>query len=170
MFALIDGNNFYARCERVFQPELRNKPLIVLSNNNGCAIARSEEAKALGITMGHPIHKVPLGVRRKLAIRSANFGLYGNISARIGLERCETMVAADQQFDAEILGVSVKCVQHPQQDLGEIISVSKPFARLRDWRGVLAMPAGHRCHRSATLNATSSSSSASARSRAGWSA
>jgi DNA polymerase V len=84
MFALIDGNNFYASCERLFQPELRGRPLVVLSNNDGCAIARSEEAKALGITMGHPIHKVPPQIRRKLAVRSANFGLYGDISARIG--------------------------------------------------------------------------------------
>ena len=56
MFALIDGNNFYASCERVFQPELRGRPLIVLSNNDGCAIARSDEAKALGVTMGQPLH------------------------------------------------------------------------------------------------------------------
>ncbi|SEL93933.1 DNA polymerase V [Pseudoxanthomonas sp. GM95] len=84
MFALIDGNNFYASCERIFQPELRGRPLVVLSNNDGCAIARSEEAKALGITMGHPIHKVEPRVRRQLAIRSANFGLYGDISSRIG--------------------------------------------------------------------------------------
>ena len=51
MFALIDGNNFYASCERVFQPELRGKPLVVLSNNDGCCIARSAEAKALGVRM-----------------------------------------------------------------------------------------------------------------------
>ena len=51
MFALIDGNNFYASCERVFQPELRHRPLIVLSNNDGCVIARSEEAKALGVAI-----------------------------------------------------------------------------------------------------------------------
>jgi DNA polymerase V len=84
MFALIDGNNFYCSVERVFQPELRGRPLVVLSNNDGCAIARSDEAKALGITMGHPIHKVEPRVRRQLAMRSANFGLYGNIAARIG--------------------------------------------------------------------------------------
>ena len=59
MFALIDGNNFYASCERVFQPELRHRPLIVLSNNDGCAIARSEEAKALGVAMGQPLHLIP---------------------------------------------------------------------------------------------------------------
>ena len=54
MFGLIDGNNFYASCERVFNPSLRNRPIVVLSNNDGCAIARSNEAKALGIPMGAP--------------------------------------------------------------------------------------------------------------------
>ncbi len=84
MFALIDGNNFYASCERVFQPALRGRPLIVLSNNDGCAIARSDEAKALGITMGQPLHEIPPRLRRTLAVRSANFTLYGDLSARVG--------------------------------------------------------------------------------------
>lgn len=52
-FALVDGNNFYVSCERVFQPKLRKLPIIVLSNNDGCAVARSDEAKALGIKMGN---------------------------------------------------------------------------------------------------------------------
>jgi DNA polymerase V len=83
MFALVDGNNFYASCERVFDPSLRGKPLVVLSNNDGCAIARSAEAKALGIGMGQPIHEVPRAVLRQLAVRSANFTLYGDLSARV---------------------------------------------------------------------------------------
>ena len=56
MFALIDGNSFYCSCERAFDPELRNKPVVVLSNNDGCAIARTHEAKDLGIKMGEPYH------------------------------------------------------------------------------------------------------------------
>ena len=84
MIALIDGNNFYVSCERCFQPELRNRPVIVLSNNDGCAIARSEEAKALGVKMGHPLHQIPRPIRNQLAVRSANFALYGDMSARIG--------------------------------------------------------------------------------------
>lgn len=83
MFALLDGNNFYASCERVFQPQLRHRPVVVLSNNDGCAIARSDEAKALGVKMGQPIHQVPAAIRRQLVIRSANFTLYGDLSARI---------------------------------------------------------------------------------------
>ena len=84
MFALVDGNNFYASCERVFQPALRGKPLVVLSNNDGCAIARSAEAKALGIKMGQPAHELTQHVHRYgLQMRSANFALYGDISARV---------------------------------------------------------------------------------------
>ena len=83
MFALLDGNNFYASCERVFQPELRTAPLVVLSNNDGCVIARSDEAKALGIPMGQPLHQLAPATRRQLAIRSANFTLYGDMSARV---------------------------------------------------------------------------------------
>jgi len=84
MFGLVDGNNFYASCERVFQPALRGVPLVVLSNNDGCAIARSAEAKALGIKMGQPAHELKQLVRRHgLQMRSANFGLYGDMSARV---------------------------------------------------------------------------------------
>lgn len=84
MFALVDGNNFYASCQQLWEPQLRGKPLVVLSNNDGCAIARSAEAKALGITMGHPAHELGDLVRRHgLQIRSANFALYGDMSARV---------------------------------------------------------------------------------------
>lgn len=83
MIGLVDGNNFYASCERVFQPKLIGKPVVVLSNNDGCAIARSNEAKKLGVKMGQPIHEVPADVRKHLIIRSANFGLYGHLSGRV---------------------------------------------------------------------------------------
>ncbi|HGM5526054.1 TPA: Y-family DNA polymerase [Stenotrophomonas maltophilia] len=83
MLGLVDGNNFYASCERIFNPSLRGKPVVVLSNNDGCAIARSSEAKALGIKMGQPIHEVEPRLRRQLKVQSANFALYGDISGRI---------------------------------------------------------------------------------------
>ena len=57
-FALVDCNNFYASCERLFQPRLRGRPVVVLSNNDGCVIARSNEAKALGVGMGAPMFKI----------------------------------------------------------------------------------------------------------------
>lgn len=84
MFALIDGNNFYCSCERVFQPRLQGKPLVVLSNNDGCAIARSEEAKALGIKMGQPWFQIRhLEKSAGLVALSANFSLYGDMSSRL---------------------------------------------------------------------------------------
>lgn len=83
MLGLVDGNNFYASVERVFDPSLRGQPVCILSNNDGCVIARSNEAKALGITMGQPIHQVPPTLRRALKVRSANFALYGDLSGRI---------------------------------------------------------------------------------------
>ena len=84
MFGLIDGNNFYASCERIFRPDLRNKPVVVLSNNDGCAIARSNEAKKLGITMGQPYFQIQhLEKEAGLTVFSANFILYGDISNRI---------------------------------------------------------------------------------------
>lgn len=83
MFGLVDGNNFYASVERAFDPRLNGKPVVILSNNDGCAIARSAECKQLGVKMGQPIHEVSSDIRKQLIVRSANFGLYGDISGRI---------------------------------------------------------------------------------------
>ena len=82
--ALVDCNNFYASCERVFQPQLRGKPIVVLSNNDGCVIARSNEAKALGIEMGAPWHLCRDQFKRQgVVVRSSNYTLYGDMSARV---------------------------------------------------------------------------------------
>ena len=84
MYALADCNNFFASCERVFRPELNGKPVIVLSNNDGCAIARSNEAKALGIKMGDPYFKIkPIIEANQVAVFSSNFPLYGDMSRRV---------------------------------------------------------------------------------------
>ncbi|GGI93549.1 Y-family DNA polymerase [Legionella impletisoli] len=84
MFALIDCNNFYASCERLFRPDLRHKPIIVLSNNDGCVIARSNEAKALGIGMGEPFFKVkPLCRAHGVIVFSSNYTFYGDMSHRV---------------------------------------------------------------------------------------
>lgn len=84
MFALIDGNNFYVSCERIFRPSLEGLPVIVLSNNDGCAIARSNEAKALGIKMGHPWFQIKhMADSHGVVALSANFALYGDISDRV---------------------------------------------------------------------------------------
>lgn len=84
MFALVDCNNFFVSCERAFQPELEGRPVVVLSNNDGCVVARSNESKAMGIKMGTPFFQVkPLVEQGKLAVRSSNYTLYGDLSARV---------------------------------------------------------------------------------------
>jgi len=82
--ALVDCNSFYVSCEKVFNPALRNKPVVVLSNNDGCAISRSQEAKDVGIAMGAPIFKCEELVKRHdVKVISANFVLYGDMSERV---------------------------------------------------------------------------------------
>ncbi|MBO0950885.1 Y-family DNA polymerase [Fibrella forsythiae] len=84
MLALVDCNNFYASCERSFNPSLLNKPIVVLSNNDGCVVARSNEAKALGIKMGAPFFQLDeLRKAHDLKVFSSNYTLYGDMSARI---------------------------------------------------------------------------------------
>jgi DNA polymerase V len=84
MYALVDCNNFYASCERVFRPDLNGKPVVVLSNNDGCVIARSSEAKALGIPMGAPAFQYQkLFDQHSVSVFSANFTLYGDMSRRV---------------------------------------------------------------------------------------
>src|SRR5262245_7339118 len=78
LFALIDCNNFYVSCERLFQPVLHGKPVVVLSHNDGCVIARSDEAKALGIPMGLPAFKLTdLVKEHSIEVYSSNYTLYG---------------------------------------------------------------------------------------------
>ncbi len=84
MYALVDCNNFYASCERVFNPGLNGKPVVVLSNNDGCVIARSNEAKALGVPMGAPAFKYnKLFEAHGVAVFSSNYALYGDMSNRV---------------------------------------------------------------------------------------
>ena len=84
MYGLTDCNNFYVSCERVFNPSLEGKPVVVLSNNDGCVISRSEEAKRLGVKMGEPYFKLNELIKHKgLICYSSNFPLYGDISSRV---------------------------------------------------------------------------------------
>ena len=84
MIGLADCNNFYCSCERVFRPDLTGKPVVVLSNNDGCVIARSEEAKALGYKMGDPFYQVKEKLEAEgVAIFSSNYTLYGSLSNRV---------------------------------------------------------------------------------------
>ncbi|NML65927.1 Y-family DNA polymerase [Hymenobacter sp. RP-2-7] len=84
MFGLVDCNNFYVSCERVFQPRLEGRPVVVLSNNDGCIISRSQEAKALGLKMGDPYFQVKGLLRQHgVAVLSSNYTLYGDMSRRV---------------------------------------------------------------------------------------
>ena len=110
LIALVDGNNFYVSCERVFRPSLCGRAVVVLSNNDGCAIARSNEAKALGIKIGTPWfeirEKLPEG---SVVALSANFGLYGDMSNRMmslaaGLGPAQEIYSIDESF-IDVTGV-----------------------------------------------------------------
>ncbi len=104
MYALVDGNNFYVSCERVFRPDLNGRPVVTLSNNDGCAIARSNEAKALGIRMGAPWFQIQhLQKDAGLVAFSANFALYGDMSRRMmrvaaGLGPFQEIYSIDESF------------------------------------------------------------------------
>ena len=109
MYALIDCSNFYASCERVFQPKLREKPIVVLSNNDGCVIARSDEAKALGIDMGTPLFKIRDVVTwNKVQVCSSNFALYGDMSRRV-MDIIQSHIQ-----DVEIYSVDEAFVEFPK--------------------------------------------------------
>lgn len=130
MFALVDGNNFYASCEQLFQPELRGKPLVVLSNNDGCAIARSAEAKALGIRMGHPAHELNGLVRdHGLQMRSANFSLYGDMSARV------VAILRDQAPRVEVYSIDESFLD--LSGVGDrMVFCTQLRARIHRWTGI----------------------------------
>ena len=130
-FALVDGNNFYVSCERVFRHSLRTSPCVVLSNNDGCAIARSNEAKDLGIKMGEPWFKIQhLQESAGLVALSANFELYGEISDRMmslaaGLGHRQEIYSIDESF-VDVTGV--------RGDLTERARVIR--ARINQWVGI----------------------------------
>lgn len=111
MFALIDGNNFYVSCERAFRPSLQGIPVVVLSNNDGCAISRSDEAKALGVKMGQPFFQLRDLIEHKgLVCLSPNFELYGDMSDRMmslaaGLGPTQEIYSIDESFIGDLDGV-----------------------------------------------------------------
>ncbi|WP_294035095.1 Y-family DNA polymerase [uncultured Moraxella sp.] len=132
MYALIDGNSFYCSCERIFNPKLKNKALVVLSNNDGCVVARTAEAKALGIKMGVPYFQIKDLVHRGEVIAfSSNYELYGDISARMmntiaSLVPAVEMYSIDECF-ADLTGIN----QHRLSDLGKSIK-----DRVWQWVGI----------------------------------
>lgn len=84
MYALVDCNNFYCSCERIFQPSLQHRAIVVLSNNDGCVISRSDEAKQMGIVMGTPAHIIQTQLKQQgVVVFSSNYTLYGDMSDRV---------------------------------------------------------------------------------------
>ena len=147
MFALADCNNFFASCERVFRPDLQGKPVIVLSNNDGCAVARSNEAKALGIKMGAPFFKIKHIVEKNnVAVFSGNMALYGDMSQRVRwvLEDFATAVEVysideafldlrgmnDIDFDAYAKKISSECWRLTSIPVSVGIAPTKTLAKI----------------------------------------
>lgn len=126
MYALVDGNNFFVSCERVFRPSLNGCPVVVLSNNDGCAIARSNEAKALGIAMGAPWFKIKhLAESQGLVALSANFALYGDLSDRMmslaaGLGPRQEIYSIDESF-IDLTGVRGNMVERSHKIRSRIL-------------------------------------------------
>ena len=101
VFALVDCNNVYASCEKLFRPDLRHTPVVVLSNNDGCVVARSKEAKALGIKMGVPVHKIQEQIQQHgVQVFSSNYALYGDISNRV-MQTLEALAPAVEVYSID---------------------------------------------------------------------
>ena len=147
MFALADCNNFYASCERVFRPDLQGKPIIVLSSNDGCAVARSNEAKALGIKMGAPYFKIrDIVEKHNVAVFSGNMALYGDMSQRVRwvLEEYAPSVEAysidecfldlrgmtNIDFDAYAKEISAQCWRQTSIPVSVGIAPTKTLAKI----------------------------------------
>ncbi len=131
IFGLADCNNFYVSCEQLFQPTLRGKPVVVLSNNDGCIIARSPEAKAMGITMGEPFFKLKARSDcRHVLVRSTNFTLYGDMSRRV-----MDIIAANTP-DMEIYSIDECFIDYSCAPKDVIEHARALRATVRQWTGL----------------------------------
>lgn len=129
MYILIDCNQFYVSCERVFKPYLEGKPVAVLSNNDGCIVARSPEVKALGIPMGAPYFKYEeLFKRHKVVLFSSNYTLYGDLSARV----METIASFEEEM--EVYSIDEAFVWYTGND--PIGFCKKVKQRVKQWTGI----------------------------------
>ncbi len=128
LFALADVNNFYASCEKVFDPKLRGKPVVVLSNNDGCVVARSPEAKALGIGMAVPWHELKDGLPGVIAL-SSNYTLYADMSNRV-MRILGDMVPAQEIYSIDETFLDLTGIKRPDE-LGHAMK-----ARVAQWIGL----------------------------------
>ena len=132
MYALVDCNNFFVSCERAFQPELEGRPVVVLSNNDGCVVARSNESKALGVPMGTPYFKVKhLADKGKLVVRSSNYTLYGDLSARV------MSLLAESAPKLEVYSIDEAFMNMDGVSSGDLPSICSGLVRkVRRWTGI----------------------------------
>ncbi len=132
MFALIDCNNFYASCERVFNPSLNGKPVVVLSNNDGCVIARSNEAKAVGIPMGAPAFEYEKLFRQhQVHVFSANFALYGDMSNRV------MNILEEYTPDMEIYSIDESFLRFSKNEIPQLQGMGNRMQKqILQWTGI----------------------------------
>lgn len=131
MYALIDGNSFYASCERVFRPDLRHRPVVVLSNNDGCIVTLTREAKALGLKRGTPLFKVQDIVKKnQVEVFSSNYELYGDMSSRM-MSSIATLVPEIEIYSIDECFANLTGVPGDLTELGRKIR-----ARVWQWVGI----------------------------------
>lgn len=132
LFLLIDCNNFYVSCERLFRPDLIGRPVVVLSNNDGCIVSRSQEAKALGIAMGEPEFKArPLLKKHGVHVFSSNYELYGDLSARV-MATVAGVVGEVEQYSIDECFVRLAPALIPNA-----LAVAQEIrARVQKWTGI----------------------------------
>jgi DNA polymerase V len=131
-FALVDCNNFYVSCERVFNPKLWNVPVVVLSNNDGCVVARSPEVKALGIPMGVPLFKIKHEVEKhSIKVMSSNYALYGDMSHRV------MQVLAQFSPDLEVYSIDEAFLGFDGFEQIDLVDYGMQIkARVLQWTGI----------------------------------
>lgn len=151
IFALVDCNNFYASCEKLFRPDLKNVPIVVLSNNDGCVVARSKEAKALGIKMAVPVFQIQEQIEQHgILLFSSNYALYADLSCRVmtileGLAPKVEVYSIDEAFlDLSGLGSAVSLLEFGQNIKETVaqwvgLSVCVGIAPLKRWQSSLTM-------------------------------
>lgn len=131
-YALVDCNNFFVSCERAFQPELEGEPVVVLSNNDGCVVARSNESKAMGIKMGTPFFKIRDKVESgNLIVRSSNYSLYGDLSSRV----MSILAAAVPKIEIYSIDEAYLCVDGIDKKKLEVLC-PELVRRIRKWVGI----------------------------------
>jgi len=158
MIALVDCNNFYVSCERVFNPRLEGKAVGVMSNNDGCVVARSQEIKSLGVAMGMPAHQIDPHIRRQCTLLSSNYALYGDMSSRVtdvlsqhtphvDVYSIDESFLSFEGFEPETLEERCQVMRHQvRRDTGIPVSVGLSTSK------TLAKIANHRAKKESVFN------------------